>query len=129
VWVSVSCWNELALPKKLKNLHAKLIRFYSFRDLSVHTDRQTDMARSTLLVILINNIFIYIYILSDESSIPFSSMRNRYKYINVCFPAMHNLYIRFGYSCWSYVIEKYFFILKIYFLKFLQKCGANILWK
>jgi len=53
------CWNKLALRKKLKNLNAKsqLSIIYSFRDLSVHTDEQTKMARSTRIVILIKNIY------------------------------------------------------------------------
>jgi len=53
------CWNKLAPRKKLRNLHAKSEQpsSYSFRDLSVHPDRQTDMARSTWLVILIKNIY------------------------------------------------------------------------
>jgi len=45
-------WNKLALRMNLKNLYAKsqLSSFYSFRDLSVHTDRQTD--RRTLVDLL-----------------------------------------------------------------------------
>jgi len=55
----------------------------------IRTDKQTDMARLTRLVILIKNTYIYFmgtetypsacYILSDESSIPFYSTSNRYK--------------------------------------------------
>jgi len=55
-----ACWNKLALRKKLKNLHAKsqYPSSYSFRNCRAHpTDRQTDMARSTRLVILIKNIY------------------------------------------------------------------------
>jgi len=50
------------MRQKLRNLHAKSQEpsSYKFRDLSVYpdgqTDGQTDMARSTRLVILINNI-------------------------------------------------------------------------
>jgi len=45
----------------------------------IRTNGQTDMARSTRLVILIKNIYIYIcYILSDESSMPFYSTSNGY---------------------------------------------------
>jgi len=41
--------NKLALSKKIYNLHSKYQRssFYSFRDLSAHTDGQTDMASLT----------------------------------------------------------------------------------
>jgi len=64
------------LLKRTTNLHAQSQHFssYSFRDLSVNTD----MARSTQLLILIKNIYMYFmgsetlyptcYILSDESS-------------------------------------------------------------
>jgi len=55
----------------------------------ISTDGQTDMARSTRLLILIKNIYVYFmgsetlssacYILSDESSIPFYSTSNGYK--------------------------------------------------
>jgi len=50
MWV-LDCWVKLAQRKKLKNLHVKsqLPSFYSFRDFSVHTDGQTDMATSTTL--------------------------------------------------------------------------------
>jgi len=53
------CWNELALRKNPKNLHAlsQLSSFHSFRDLSVYTDGQTDMVWSTHLVILIKSVY------------------------------------------------------------------------
>jgi len=43
------------------------------------TDRRTDMARSTRLVILIKNIYTLCYVLSDEHSIPFYSASYGYK--------------------------------------------------
>jgi len=77
---------KLALRTRLRNLNLRshFSVFDSFRDLSVHTDRrtdeQTDMARSTRLVILIKNIYtLWVYILSDVSSIPFYSTSNGYK--------------------------------------------------
>jgi len=47
------------LSQKLKNLHDKsqLTSFYSVRDLKVHLDGQTGMARSSRLVVLIKNIY------------------------------------------------------------------------
>jgi len=53
----------------------------------IRTDIQTDMARSTRLVILVKNVICFMgsisllstcYILSDESSIPFYSTSNGY---------------------------------------------------
>jgi len=55
-----ACWNNLALRRKPKNLHANS-NSSSFRDLSVQTEGRTD-GRSTRLVILIMNIYIYIYL-------------------------------------------------------------------
>jgi len=48
-----------AMRKELKNLQAKspFSSFHRFRDLCVHTDGQTDMARSICLVILIKNFY------------------------------------------------------------------------
>jgi len=62
LWALEWAWH-LALRKKLRNPHAnsQYPSSYSFRDLIVHTDRQTggqtDMSRSTRLVILIKNIY------------------------------------------------------------------------
>jgi len=103
----VPCWNKRALRIRLRNLHAKsqLPSSYSFIQISafIQTGGQTDMARSTRLVILIKNFLIYgvmfvtychifwrnyfkgsetlpstSYILSEESSIPFYSTSNVY---------------------------------------------------
>jgi len=60
LWALEWAWHPAETKMRceaLKSLHAKyqLSSFYSFRDLSVHTDGQTDMARSTRLVTLIKN--------------------------------------------------------------------------
>jgi len=47
----VPCWNKHVWRRKPKNLHAKsqISSSYSFRDLSVHTDRPTVCHRRTWL--------------------------------------------------------------------------------
>jgi len=91
VWEGVvPCWNKLALRKKLRNLHKNLnfLAFVVFEiSTFIRTDRQTDMARSTWLVVLMKNIhnlwgrkrFLLPVTYSPTNIIPFYSTSNMYK--------------------------------------------------